>query len=205
MKILGIWLDHQLKWNIHTEKLVEKTTKILNGIKIIRRKFNANQLQKIITSQVFGVLYYGSAYWLTKNLSATNYKKLNRIHYAASRLIVGDWRKTWNKDLIDKTTKRLPPRLWCNYNAANFIIKCIRDKQPTLLAAELETNQYHNARHLNPRLMDKSSSKIGTKCLYNWAGTALEKLNFKWYDEDLTNNGIRTRLKKSFYPPSYWN
>jgi len=56
MKILGIWLDHQLKWNIHTEKLVEKTTKILNGIKIIRRKSNTNQLQKIITSQVFGVL-----------------------------------------------------------------------------------------------------------------------------------------------------
>jgi len=64
---------------------------------------------------------------------------------------------------------------------------------------------YHNVRHLNPRLMDKSSKKIGTKCLYNWAGTALEKLNFKWYDEDLTNDGIRTRLKKSFYPPSYWN
>jgi len=127
------------------------------------------------------------------------------INYAASRLIVGDWRKTWNKELIDKTTNRLPPRLWYNYNVANFTIRCIRDKRPTILSGELETNLYHNARHLNPRLMDRSNRKIGTQCLYNWAGTALEKLNFKWYDEDLTNDMIRTRLKKAFYPPSYSN
>jgi len=203
LKVLGIWLDHKLKWNLHIDKVVERTTKTLNGIKIIKRKFTKKQLQAIITSQVFGVLYYGAACWLTKSLSSINYKKLNKIHYAACRLIVGDWRKVWNKELLNKTTNRLPPRLWCNYNAANFTIKCIRDNKPSTLSKELETNLYHNDRHLNPKLMDKSRKKIGLQCIYNWAGSALDKINFRWYKEDLTNDMIRTRLKKIFYPPSY--
>jgi len=136
------------------------------------------------------VLYYGSACWLTKRLSSKNFKKLNRVHYAACRLIVEDWKKTWNRGLIDKTTNRLPPRIWMNYNAANLTIKCIRDRQPTTLWNELQMNLNHNDKHRNSKLMDLSRKKIGLQCIHNWAGTALEKLNFKWFQENLSNDMI---------------
>jgi len=32
----------------------------MNGLRIIKRKFNFNQMKNLITSQVFGVLYYRS-------------------------------------------------------------------------------------------------------------------------------------------------
>jgi len=67
-------------------------------------------------------MYYGTMSW------ANNFKRLNKVHYAAGKLIVGDWRRTQNEELIDETTRRLPPGLWLKYNIASFIIKCTRDK-----------------------------------------------------------------------------
>jgi len=42
--------------------------KILNGLKIIRRKLTLKQAITIVTSQALSILYYASRAWLTPSL-----------------------------------------------------------------------------------------------------------------------------------------
>jgi len=66
------------------------------------------------------------------------------------------------------------------YNIANFIIKCTRDKLPTIIARDIEMNLYHNERYINPKLQDLSKKKIGKQCVQNWAGSTMEQITCKW-------------------------
>jgi len=92
IKALGVIIDNKLKWNHNINKQNKRLIKILYGIKIKRKKFETEQMKKIITAQAFSILYYCDVVWLHPSTGHENYKKPNRIHYAALRLIVGDWK-----------------------------------------------------------------------------------------------------------------
>jgi len=200
IKALGVTMDNKLKWNHHINKQTERLIKILNGVKIIRKKFEVDQMKKIITAQAFSILYYCDVVWLNPSTGHENYKKLNRIHYAALRLIVGDWKRQMHKSDLNKITKRLPPSTWSKYAACSFVIKMSRTRTPTTLWESMERNLYFNARHQNPKFRDYSVKKIGRKILQNWVGQCLNDISFKWYNvQNLSNDTIRLNLKKVFY------
>jgi len=90
---------------------VKRLIKIINGVKIIRKKFETKQMKKVITAQAFTIPYYYDVVQLNPSAPHENYKKLNRIHYAALRLMVGDRKKRMLKKDIDNITERLPPGL----------------------------------------------------------------------------------------------
>jgi len=203
LKALGLLFDHKLEWNAHVENLIQRINKITNGLRIIRRKFNAKQLSQIVTSQVFGVMYYGAATWLTPTLKAPLYKKLNKIHYAASRIITGDWRCTQSKEAINQQTKRLPPKLWSKYNATSTIIKLLRNHQPTILYSTIMSRAYLNRRHPNPTIIDLSKNLIGRKAISNWIGKPLNLVKTPWHGMNMTDDSIRRMLKHTFYPQNY--
>jgi len=204
IKALGVTLDNKIKWDKHIDKQVCRVTKILNGIKIVKNKFDMDQIKKIVTAQVFSILYYCDIVWLNPNLGYTNYKKLNKVHYSALRIITGDYRRIMSKKDLNKLTQRLPPRAWAHYSASSFFIKMCRSKSPTNLWMSLQPNLYHNARHLNPTVQDRSRMKIGKKIIQNWIGTDLAKLNFKWFEDvKLTDYTIRVNLKRLFYTENF--
>jgi len=61
-------------------------------------------------------MYEGVVTWLTSSLKSSFFKKLNRIHFADSRIIIGDWKCQINKELINQQTRRLLPQalVWCH-------------------------------------------------------------------------------------------
>jgi len=46
IKALLVTVDNKLKWNQQTDKHICRITKIWNGIKIVKRKFESDQLKK---------------------------------------------------------------------------------------------------------------------------------------------------------------
>jgi len=200
IKALGITLDNKLTWAKHIEGLTTRITRVINGLKIIRKKFTRNQFKNIVTSQVYGVLYYGSVVWLNPSLSKTNMKNIERMHYSACRMIVGDWRSKWHRTDLNTVTGRMTPKQWMLYAGSSQILKCERSREPTNLWMAIEKNLYHNRRHTNPRIVDKSLRKIGRKSLCNWGGVATDRINFDWFAKSLSNDTIRINLKKTFQP-----
>lgn len=177
IRALGLTIDNKLRWDLHVNNQTSRITKVLNGIKIVKRKFETDQLKKIVTAQVFSILYYCDVVWLNPSLGLENFKKLKRIHYAALRIIQGDWRRNMSKTALNKLTQRLPPEAWCKYSAYSLILKISRSKMPSNLWVRLNSNLYHNARYQNPFLIDLSLKKVGKKIIFNWIGTEMKKLS----------------------------
>jgi len=62
-------------------------------------------MKTLITSQVFGVL----TVWLNPSLSASNIKKLDRIHFAACKLMIGDWKNKLSRLTVNNKSGRMTP------------------------------------------------------------------------------------------------
>lgn len=59
--LLMYYMYIELEWTDHVNHLTIRVNKIINGLRIIRRKFNQKHLSQIVTSQVFGVQLLGSS------------------------------------------------------------------------------------------------------------------------------------------------
>jgi len=139
---------------------------------------------------------YCDIVWLNPTLG---HMKLNKVHYSALRIIMEDWKRTIHKKDLNKLTQRLPPIAWAHFSACSFTIKLCRSQSPTNLWTDLQEQLYHNVRHLNPTVTEKSKRKIGRKIIQNWIGPDMRKLTFKWFSElSLSDHTIRTNLKKLF-------
>jgi len=198
IKALGVTIDKKLSWTQHIDGINQRIIRILNGLRIIKRKFNHDQMKTLITSQVFGVLYYGSIVWLNPSLSANNIKKLDRIHYAACRLMIGDWRNKLSRSTVNNKSGRMTPRRWMLYSSSSFIIKCERSRMPTSVWEQIENQMYFNRRFNNPKMIDMSLGRIGRKNFCNWTNLALGNVGFDWFGKNLTDDMIRKNLKKTF-------
>jgi len=191
MKSWVYWVfDFGQSWSPHIEDVMCKGKKFNSGPKFI----------KIITAQVFSILYYCDIVWLSPQLGYQNFKKLRRCHYAALRIIQGDWRRTMSRIHLNRLTQRLPPEAWCKFSSCSFVIKLSRSMMPSQLWESFSANLYHNMRHQNPTVRDLSLRKVGKKVVFNWIGVELKKLNLKWFNvPNLSDSVIRTSLKKLFY------
>jgi len=167
----------------------------LTGINIII------QHNKVVTSQVFSILYYASPVWLTTELTRKNVNRVESMHYSALRLVIKDYKRKINREKINQLTKRMPPKTWMKYGAANLAIKIIRDQTPSVLYAKIIKNSYFEPR--KPNLMytyDSSHNKHGKRGYHNWINIVLRQIKFPWFglNDPISNDRLRIRLKETF-------
>jgi len=67
-------------------------------------------------------------------------------------------------------------------------------REPTNLWKAIEENLYHNRRHNNPKIVNKSLRKIGRKSICDWGGEATEKLAFDWFSRHLSDYTMRIKV-----------
>jgi len=123
LKALGVILDAKLKWDSHIAQLRKRITRVLNGLKIIRRKLNFKQAITIVTTQALSILYYASSAWVTPSIGRKEMNALESIHFKALRVVVNDYRQRMSRDVISALTNRLPPRIWCKLACAMTLMK----------------------------------------------------------------------------------
>jgi len=200
MKVLGVILDHRLSWIPHIENVKKKAVRVINGIKLLRRKLTKAQCITICTAQLLSILYYGAAVWMTPHLCAKAWKKIESIHYKALRLVLRDYRQRISRSVIDQTTNRLPPKRWAKFTAGSFAIKVYYNNKPNNLRKSIFANTYTKNR--SPGTLfgyDSSRSKAGRQITCNWIGQVLSNIKEDWTNSVRSNDAIRVLLKKTFY------
>jgi len=75
IRALGISIDRNLDWTTHINNLQRKFSSLMSGLRIIARKLDQAQLYKVVTSQVFSILFYSSPVW-----SKASHKRLQTYH-----------------------------------------------------------------------------------------------------------------------------
>jgi len=201
IRALGISIDRKLEWSTHINNLQRKFASLMSGLRIIARKLDQAQLYKVVTSQVFSILFYSSPVWQTTELSRKNLNRLESMHFSALRLVIKDYRNNINREKITQLTNRMPPKTWMKYGAANLAIKIIRDQTPTILCEKLMKNSYLEPR--KPQVLytyDSSHNKHGKKGYHNWITLIMKQIRFPWYGLPIpiSDNGLRVKLKETF-------
>jgi len=195
MKVLGVTFDPMMKWDAQVQKAVQKSSRMLHGLKNIRKYLSHSQASQIATSFFYSVLYYGCEIWHHRYLSYHLKQKVKSAHYRALRMIYGI-KKT--RDELDKIGRRANPEEWANYSIAKLAAQMIQRGKPRGLVDTVLMNSY-DQRRVPGRLFfyDSSQKKIGRQQLKNRLQCVSKRMNFQWLTT--TKDSLRTSLKKCFF------
>lgn len=200
IKALGIQIDKDLNWKTHVTTLKKRIISVIGGVRMVRNKLTQAQTTKVVTAQVFSILYYACAVWLTPTLGSDLKKTINSLHFRALRLIICDYRHKVSRNDITSRFKRLPPDKWSKFALASLYMNMYATNEPRALLQSMSLNTFTQGR--KPGFIfsfDRSQSRIGWQSTRNWLGQALSTISAPWTDRLLTKDTIRLMLKKSFY------
>jgi len=197
MKVLGLQFDTGLTWEPQVMQSISKTTKLLHGLKFLRRHLDVNQMKQVTTSYLFSVLFYGSEIWFHKQLSFHLKQKIRSIHYKALRLTYG---RDLSRDMLDKISGRATPDEWADFCLGKLLIHTVRSGMPHRFFEQI-IKQYYTERRVYDQLFiyDSSTKKIGRQILSNRLATVSKAIKFPWLRLNLSKSVIRMKLKETFF------
>ena len=84
MNVLGVTFDSKLNWSIHVAHTLVRAKKALIALKLIKRFFNIGEMRTLLDANVYSILYYNAAIWLTPLLN--NELKQSILSFSANTL-----------------------------------------------------------------------------------------------------------------------
>jgi len=75
IKVLGMMIDNNLKWESQVNKVVSKVKSLNFGLRYLRHNLSMQEMRPILFSQVVSHITYGSIVWF----HALNYKQKSKI------------------------------------------------------------------------------------------------------------------------------
>jgi len=87
IKVLGVHFEQDLSWNNHASKIKQRAALTMRKMKFLVKYINLQGMKKIITTHLFGMIYYASVVWLNELTTVRIMNILEGIHYKAS-----EWR-----------------------------------------------------------------------------------------------------------------
>lgn len=164
--------DHRLKWDIHISELGLRITRILNGLKIIRRKLTLKRATTIITAQALSIMYYAFSAWLTPSLGRKEIDDFEKIHFKALRVVVRDYKQRMNREIMSiydgrvwQVARQLVDKKYfrkCRYEDRTSKIELI--KIPTIYLMEV----YRHTRRVHKNVINiKCLTATASNCRHN--------------------------------------
>jgi len=158
-----------------------------------------DQFLKILTGQYFSQLYYCTPLWLNSDTRWNLKRIINSAHYKGLRIAAKDFKKKQSRSLLDKECKRATPTQWGNYAVASLVIKTLKNNEPKFLKDSITTTLYTTRRKpLIGRFYNNAKGKIGKQALHNRL-EMMDLVDFDWIGQDLSDDRIRTYLKRTFF------
>jgi len=147
LKVLGITFDHDLSWNSHTSKVKQKASMALRKLKFLGKYVNLNGMRKIITTHLFGMMYYASVVWLSELSTYKTIRILESIHYKGLRTAIKDYYMLLSRDRLNDIFQRATPLKWMKYATAKAAINMLQqDSEGPPIASILRSKLYINDR-----------------------------------------------------------
>jgi len=197
MKVLGVIFDHNLDWKKQVSNTINKVSRLTSGLKFLRRRLKKKQFLNAVTSQFYGLMYYGCQVWLGPHTKASSIGKLNAVHYRLLCLVENDWKKKKKRCELDMIG-RARPSLWGKYATGNLVIKILRNTVPTDLNNALHRTLFTERRKpLRARFFDASRTKNGYQAIQNRLGGLFETLDFENYNKHISDDYVRIQVKQA--------
>ena len=141
-KFLGIILDNELKWNLHTAYISKKISKSISVLKMLKFSFPNEILKSIYFSLVYPYFTYCNLVW--GGAASTHLDSLVKLQKKAVRIISKVGFLDHTTPLFDKL-KLLQVNEIYQFNCAKFIYNChINEKLNNFKSQLIPHSGYHN-------------------------------------------------------------
>jgi len=141
----------------------------MKKLRFLGRFIDIPGMKRIITTHLFGMLYYASPVWLNEVTTFKILNTLNSIHYKGLRIAAKDYYTVLSRDRIDQIFNRVTPLQWMKYSNAKLALTLIAQaREGPPITSILEGKIYINDRNPNKIVIhDTSRLKIGRDSFHN--------------------------------------
>jgi len=197
MKVLGVHLDNNLRWDCHVEKLVTKCRSFTFTLRYIRRYLNNEEMSRVIKAHIISRIAYASPSW--SNFLRYNLKnKIKSVFFHILRVAQRDFNFVLNRaSLLSRMNMESIETIFFKRTSV-FIFNTIFHMAPTSTFLRLISKSYQNERMPNRLVFfDTSSARVSKICISNVAHTIVARWNFDWLNK--TPSSFKMILKESTF------
>ena len=185
INVLGVIFDTKLKWHAQVENAIKKANKAKYAISLIKRYFTKQELNNLLTSNFFSILYYNADIWLIPSLKPQLMQQLLSTSSSALRMITLNYDYTISFIQLHSINKRATPTQIMNYKHALLLYKIFNNKLYSKEWLALNFQQTYNARTDTLNIVDTSRIKIGKNSATNRlklinGKITFDSLNLSW-------------------------
>ena len=193
IKVLGVVFDSKLNWSDHVAYAINRASRALNAIKLIRKFFNTRELISLTTSNYYSILYYNSEIWHLPSLTNELKHSLFIASAVALRVCLHYPDNSISYKELHKITKRATPEMICEYKMALLLYKTFNDRQPEGEWLNLNDNFICTSRQSLFKVKRAHHSKTGLNCATNRFHYLNDKIPLEWLNKGFANYKIECK------------
>ena len=128
-KLLGVYIDHELKSKNHVDHLCKRTSRQLSAIRRIAKYLNKDCEMKIFNAFILSNFNHSSVVWHICHRESTS--KVQKIHKSALQIVLNDYKSNYDTIL---QLWNLQPLLTSWFKAILYeVYKCTREINPSFM------------------------------------------------------------------------
>ena len=154
------------------------------------------ELNMLITSNFYNILYYNSEIWHLPTLNANLKRNIRSASANALKICTPNYNYLMSYDYLHTVNKRAQPYKILQYKLALMLFKIVRDQIPSREWLALNHEQVFTSRQMNCIITSTSNYKVGFNIPTRRLGVINNKINLDWLN--LSFDSFRIKCKKLF-------
>ena len=195
MNVLGIIFDSQLNWNQQVANTVTKTNRAIHCIKQIKTYFTKNELQQLVTSNVYSILYYNSEVWNIPTLHIRQKQLLLSTSANALKICTPEYHDRMSYARLHSLNKRGTPDQMCKYKHALLLYKLINTEIPHVDFIDLNLQQSFNNRLSTFKFFSTNRYKVGNNSISNRLKIINGNIQYDWMNGSFDLYKVKCKQK----------
>ena len=196
MNVLGITFDSKLQWGPQIENVIIKANKAKHAIMLIRRFFTKNEINTLLTSNFYSILYYNCDVWLIPSLKPQLKQQLLSASAKALRLSTPNYNYLMSFEQIHTINKRATPNQMLIYKHCLLLFKLWNNQIYSYEWLALNFQQTFNARCSTVKIFENNNYKVGKNLAVNRLKVINGLIEFNWLN--LSIDAYKIKCKNKF-------
>ena len=190
MNVLGIQFDNRLTWKEQIDNAIVKSRRSIHALKTLRKYFTDSEMLKLVTSNVYSKLYYGSLVWLIPNLKEKLFSKL----YSHSGQILKVIDNSLSYIQLHKKFVRATPKIFSLFQTAiNFFNA--KSNVPCNHIAKITSVTLSDRRNTRLSFVRNNRFRVGLNSIHNRLRSISNVLDKNWTDESAANFKLNCKIR----------
>ena len=196
INVLGVIFDQKLQWSDHIANCIQKSSKALTAIRLIRNFFTTEELLQLITSNFYSILYYNSEIWHLQSLKANLKQKLLSSSARAIKMCLKFSTLDVSFVRLHEMCNRSLPEIFLLYRHALLLYKLMNSSSHTCEWVHLNFNQILTSRQTTFMANKNNRKKVGLNAIANRIYILNGRIPLSWFNMSIDT--YKVHCKKEF-------